>query len=421
MHRGLKAVWNVKCIVPDQCAFVGQALNRWRSRVEEAADARAKLRKAAKRMQACKLAAAFGTWVQHAASAHRLRRLELVSQAHRERQLMRSALQTWRGLPRGAQRHRSKLLMETALQRLQQRELAAALHTWRMNTQEVARERRLLVRSAARFQRRLMFSAFAQLREASQVQRRQKRVVSKCLARVRNRQLAQVPHTLLISLSPSSVCYTAPLSCFLNFHMCPKLLHEPLQAFEAFKGMHAESMERRQKLALALGKLADSMLAKAFSRWKLCLVERRERLQRLRVVASRWTQLTLSHAFNSWSVAVKEIGAERADRVARLVPSIRNAFTPTLRAAFGAWRGLAAGEGLAERERRLLMNVLQRMRLQRAAVVFDTWYEHAHEQRQRKHRLLMHIGSRVLSQAFAQWCALLASLYFAVLLLLLLL
>lgn len=105
-------------------------------------------------------------------------------------------------------------------------------------------------------------------------------------------------------------------------------------------------------------------------------------------------------------------------RVARLASSVRNAFTPTLRGAFGAWHDVVSGGGLGEREQRLLKHVVQRMRLRQAADAFHSWREHAQQRRQRKRHLVLHIGNRVLSEAFNQWCALMAFLHVAIVLLL---
>jgi len=107
------------------------------------------------------------------------------------------------------------------------------------------------------------------------------------------------------------------------------------------------------KLRRVIGKLSHTTLARAFDTWKVCLLARQERLCKLQAVTSRWSRLSLGWAFNSWTAAVAEIAEERAARVAKLVPTVRNAFTPTVRAAFGAWRDVVAGGGLAEREQRM--------------------------------------------------------------------
>lgn len=180
-----------------------QALHTWRGAVQEAAAERVKLRKAAKRMQARMLAAAFSTWEDHATQAQHMRRRELIAQAHRERRLLRVTLRAWQMLALGRQRHHSKTVMLSIMQRLQQRGLAAAFQGWRENVQEVVRERRLLARSTARFQRRLLSASFARFREAAQSQRRGKQLVARCLARARNHLLAQVH--LQIAFCPSWV------------------------------------------------------------------------------------------------------------------------------------------------------------------------------------------------------------------------
>lgn len=169
-----------------------QAMHTWRGAVREAAAERAKLRKAAKRMQARSLAAAFSTWEDHATQAQHMRRRELVAQAHQERRLQRVTLRAWQVLALGKQRHHSKTLMVSVMRRLQQRGIAAAFQGWRENAQELVRERRLLARSAARFQRRLLSAAFYRFREAAQSQRLGKKLVARCLARARNHLLAKV-------------------------------------------------------------------------------------------------------------------------------------------------------------------------------------------------------------------------------------
>lgn len=184
-----------------------------------------------------------------------------------------------------------------------------------------------------------------------------------------------------------------------------------LQAFTAFKESRLQKAEQRMKLRRVIGKLSHSALARAFDTWKVCLGARQDRLSRLQAVASRWSRLSLGWAFNSWTAAVAEIADERAARVAKLVPTVRNAFTPTVRAVFGAWWDVVAGGGLAEREQRMLKNVVQRMRLRQEAAAFHVWCEHAQERRRRKCRLVLHIGNRVLSGAFNQWCALVACLH----------
>lgn len=163
-------------------------------------------------------------------------------------------------------------------------------------------------------------------------------------------------------------------------------------------------------LRVVIGKLSHASLGRAFEAWKSCLAARTARLLQLKGAAARWRRLELGCAFNEWKAVVTDVAAERAERVSRLVPSVRRAFTPTLRAAFTAWQDVAAASGLAEREQQLLSNVVQRLQLRQAAAAFRSWRERAHDSRHRKCRLVLRIGNRVLSEAFDQWCAVVACL-----------
>jgi hypothetical protein len=362
---------------------LADAFFQWRINVRVCREESARLNLVVSRMLNRRAFGAFNAWVDLVEENTRKRQMLAWTVGRISRPSTTAAFEAWRDLVEKASTEKERWLAgvrkaERFMLVWRGRDFSTMFIRWRMHTVECKRQRRVVSRCVARMQHRSLASSFNRWSLATSTLRRERVIVRRALEKLKRREMASAFYEWSDMMSDKRA-YDNKVAVAERFLMA---FSQRLQ-FRAFNRWREAARKLRTdgvKVARCIQKMTRNACASAFLDWAELVEAKRKaareaeqaqvlyeaKVKRAERFILRWKQQSLADAFFQWRINVR-VCREESARLNLVVSRMLN------RRAFGAFNAWVDLVEENTRKRQMLAWTVGRISRPSASAAFEAW------------------------------------------------
>lgn len=370
-----------------------RAFVTWYEFVAVQMDRRAKLTWCLNRMASRIVFSAFNAWVQEVADRKRQREVMNAALMRASNQLMFRSFNAWRDAAAksvDAQIHlrRMEVIVNLQAKNAAKERVKRAFGAWKEHSRANQRQREVVAKAVATMKNREQAKAFACWREAAKLLAEQRRALVRVAQKMQRNNLRLAFDTWMDNANEAKACRDILRRATQKISKC--------KVYHAFYGWRWRTQEKKRQSALlnrAISKFSGRRLHVAFYEWANTVALMRHQRQVVERVTARMKNSLLASAFEQWKQRASEQRIERwkMDRaLARLTQRV-------LFTAFNTWFDYVRTR---KRYQAVVDRFYEKFRDRSLRGTFTTWVTVTREAKE--HRLAVLRGEQLRANKLAQ-------------------